>query len=96
MFSNYFGICAQGPMKVILEKLKKFISKARATLPISDLNNLLPNSNTSCSSSTTPVDSDIQNYRSKFREQKPFELLKSQSISYASVCLLYQPRLYLP
>lgn len=47
------------------------------------------------SSSTTAVDSDIQNYRSKLREQKAFELLKSQSISYTSVCLLYQPRLYL-
>lgn len=72
------------------------ISKARAALPISDLSNLLPSINASCSSSTTQVDSDIQNYRSKFREQKAFELLKSQSISSASMCLLYQPRLYLP
>lgn len=34
-------------MKVILEKLKEFILKARAALPVSDLNNLLP-LNASC------------------------------------------------
>lgn len=79
MFSNYFGIYAEGLMKVILEKLKEFILKARASLPISDLKNLLPSIKLAASSSTTAADSDIQNFRSKFRERNLSELLKSQN-----------------
>lgn len=95
MFSDYFGIYAQGLMKVILEKLKEFILKARASLPISDLNNLLPNINTSCFHFHYSSGFWHSNLQEQIQRMKTFELLKSQSISYASVCLLYQPRLYL-